>query len=547
MAMTGAGNVRAGGAFVEIGLTGIQQSLRKFRRFNSSITAIARRIGTGIFAAGAGMATAFIPFVKAASNAEETIAKFGAVFKETAPEVEKWVKQMNAAYGIGEISLKGWLNTLQDSFVPMGFARSDASKLSRTMTQLAVDIASFNPAANGPEDVMADIQSAIAGMPRPLRKYGVFISQARIENELLSKGLIQQGQEISETMKAWGTLSLVMKDTADAQGDAARTSNSWKNTMMRLKESFTDFLEAGGKPLIKLLQPLVDRMTRVINKITEFVNKNPAIVTGLAKLAGWLASIGALLIAGPWAWYLSIIGAIGTQVKSLGDAIQNLGNMISPGFGEALQKIYDGFGKIVSQIGKMFMTMIDFVVNYLADALKSGMAKVLGTMGTELKKTADSMWATNPLKKMFAGLGGSFLNMRKRLDESAKSNLTKRVGAGLKLGLQTQGLKESIRGLTGLNIPVADPSKRPPLAMPQIDMGQYSSPTKQAETLANAIPDTPLMEGVTGFMGSRNARELMGFSAGNLQKDQLTVQRTMAETLSAIERNTQGGMAATYA
>ena len=135
------------------------------------------------------LAESISPFISASSDMEEIMNKFDVVFGESAKEVEEWSLRFGKAVGRSQIELREMLNTLQDTFVPLGIARDQSAKLSMALTQLAIDVASFNNAND--MDVLRDFQSAIVGNHETVRKYGIVITEATLRQEALRSGIMQ--------------------------------------------------------------------------------------------------------------------------------------------------------------------------------------------------------------------------------------------------------------------------------------------------------------------------------------------------------------------
>jgi hypothetical protein len=194
---------------------------------------------------------------KAASDAEEINSKFIAVFKNLSSDTEEWATTYSRSVGSSITESKKFLATIQDTLVPLGFARDAAAGMSKQVVQLATDLASFNNLPT--EQVVKDIQSAIVGNVETLRKYGVVASEATIEQEALNSGLVTHKREIDANVKAQAILNLIVKGTADAQGDAVRTADSFANTQKRLDSQIKSLQESIGmvlNPSIKAMNLL---------------------------------------------------------------------------------------------------------------------------------------------------------------------------------------------------------------------------------------------------------------------------------------------------
>ena len=135
----------------------------------------------------------------------------------------------------------------------MGFARGRAAEMAQALVSLSGDMASFNNRSI--EDTLIAIRSGLAGQTEPLRQFGVFLSQTRIQQEALSLGLVEGKQKLSDAHKAAAVYSIVLKDTKDAQGDAAKTGDQLAGLDRRLSAIWADVTAAFGKGLI----PAVER------------------------------------------------------------------------------------------------------------------------------------------------------------------------------------------------------------------------------------------------------------------------------------------------
>jgi hypothetical protein len=83
-------------------------------------------------------------FSRLAADAEETRSKFNTVFKDQAASVSAWADDYADAVGRSSTDTLAFLATIQDTLVPLGFARGAAGDLSKQVVELAGDLASFN-------------------------------------------------------------------------------------------------------------------------------------------------------------------------------------------------------------------------------------------------------------------------------------------------------------------------------------------------------------------------------------------------------------------
>lgn len=185
-----------------------------------------------------------------ARDGNEINSKFSAVFKHLTQEASDWAIGFGKSVGRAIMDVKQWMATLQDTFVPLGFARSKASEMSKSLVELGVDVASFSNKASS--DVIRDFTSALVGNHETVRKYGIIISEGAIAQEALNMGLKKNYSQLTDLEKVQARYNIILNGTKDAQGDALRTANELANVEKRKEAIRKDMLEMMGRKLIPL-------------------------------------------------------------------------------------------------------------------------------------------------------------------------------------------------------------------------------------------------------------------------------------------------------
>lgn len=221
-----------------------------------------------IYAAGAyGLGRLGKSLIDTASMAEETQAKFDTVFKNLSTEANEWAESFGNSVGRARQDVKKWMAGLQDTFVPLGIAREESFKLSKSLTKLAVDVASFNNTADS--DVIRDFTSALVGNHETVRKFGIIISESALKQEAMAKGIDKNYKELTDLEKVQLRYSLIMKGTTDAQDDAIRTAGSYANQVKRLKANITNLQETMGSAILPAFTEAVTQLNAEFIKISE--------------------------------------------------------------------------------------------------------------------------------------------------------------------------------------------------------------------------------------------------------------------------------------
>lgn len=195
----------------------------------------------------------------AASDVEEMQSKFNTVFKDLAGPVTADLQTFADAANRSIYDLQGFAATLQDTFVPLGFARDKAADMSVELVKLAEDLASFNNLPT--QQVVEDLQSALVGNTETLRKYGVVANQSAIDQEALALGLDFTKGRMDAQTKAAAILSITMKSTTDAQGDAIKTADSYANQLKGLQAAQQELNVELGTVFLPIANDVVGALT----------------------------------------------------------------------------------------------------------------------------------------------------------------------------------------------------------------------------------------------------------------------------------------------
>ncbi len=363
----------------------VRQLENRTQSASSTMTAAFDRIGrTGKIMS----ATVTAPIValgykllQSASNAEETQSKFNAVFKSMADETRVWANETADSMGRSRISLEGYLANIQDTLVPLGFAREAAAGMSKQVVTLAEDLASFNNLPTA--DVLASIQSGLVGNVENFRRFGVVANEASINQELLNMGIIGGTKAASEQEKAQARLNILLKGTADAQGDAMRTAGSFANQMKALQAQLGDVSVELGQILIPRVLRLMDVIKSGIAWFKDLDSETKTWVVGIAAAAAAVGPLlvvlgmlpkalgavrtGFLMMTGPVGWFIGaaalLYQAYRTNFLGMTDIVDRGISKIVGWFQEgvaAVESVREKWVYLFGQIGEATKRFIDF-------------------------------------------------------------------------------------------------------------------------------------------------------------------------------------------
>ncbi|MBP8055202.1 MAG: hypothetical protein KA314_05140, partial [Chloroflexi bacterium] len=234
-----------------------------------AVAALGAAAVAGVAAVGTALVALGIRSIKAGSDVEEMMGKFAVVFGQYAEETAAELDGLADAVGRNQYELRGFAATFQDTFVPLGFTRDAAADLSVQLTQLTVDLGSFNNVAE--PLVLQDLQSAIVGNHETMRKYGVIITEATLNQQLLAMGISGGTQAATEQEKVLARLAMITAGTTDAQGDAIRTAGSFANQLRALKASAQESVQAIGLGLLPLAAKFIEAFRAIEPALSRIV------------------------------------------------------------------------------------------------------------------------------------------------------------------------------------------------------------------------------------------------------------------------------------
>ena len=219
-------------------------------------------------------------YINVAADAEEITNKFNVVFGESAESASAFADTLGEATGRSSTKLREMLSALQDTFVPLGFAREESAKLSKALSRLSLDVASFNNRAD--DEVMKAFQSAIVGNHEAVRGFGIVLTEASVKEEALRTGIIESNRELTSQEKVLARVSLIYRSTGDAQGDLIKTQGSYTNQL----KAFNDQLFELQRQIGETLMPLAADMLALMAQFADVEHLQAfAVVLGAVGLA----------------------------------------------------------------------------------------------------------------------------------------------------------------------------------------------------------------------------------------------------------------------
>lgn len=218
--------------------------------------------------------------INSASDYVETVNLFQVSMGRFYDEAFDYANLVNEKLGIDPTQ---WMKA-QGVFMSMangfGLADEQAYQLSKSLTELSYDLSSLYN-----EDVSQSIirlQSALAGEIEPVRRLGLAISEASLQEFALAHNINESVRSMSEQEKAL-LRSMALIEGAGRVGaiyDLARTLESPGNSIRMLQQQFAQLKTSIGTVLIPALVQIIPYVQAIVMVLTEWVR-------ALATLVGF--------------------------------------------------------------------------------------------------------------------------------------------------------------------------------------------------------------------------------------------------------------------
>lgn len=197
----------------------------------------------------------------------ETLNFATVTFGDNMERATTFAEQMSQGLGFDPAEMLKTQSSVNELAVSMGIGADNSYKMSQGLTQLAYDLASYRDVPI--EQVFQNIQSGIAGEARALRRYGVDITMAALQETALAMGIQKRVRNMTQAEKAQLRYVTIMQHTLNAQGDMARTLEQPANMMRVLKDQVGQAARALGALFLPAIQKILPYVILFANSILK--------------------------------------------------------------------------------------------------------------------------------------------------------------------------------------------------------------------------------------------------------------------------------------
>lgn len=209
--------------------------------------------------------------IETASDLAEVQNVVDTAFGESKQKMEDFADTAVKTYGISKLTAKQTGSNFMAMAAGMGLANDSASDMAMALTGLSADMASFY---NVGQDVASTaLKSIFTGETETLKQFGIVMTDANLQAYALSNGITKSTADMSQAEKVQLRYNYVMSQTALAQGDFAKTSDSWANQTRILSEQWKEFGATIGTVLMNVLLPAVKAINSLLSQLIALAQR----------------------------------------------------------------------------------------------------------------------------------------------------------------------------------------------------------------------------------------------------------------------------------
>ncbi len=301
---------------------------------------------------------------KMGADFEQAVGKMEVVFEQNARNIDKWAQNSLKNFGLSRSTAIEMVADFGALFKGVGINIVKTEEWSRTLVERTMDLANFYNTSI--DETINALNAIVTGQTEPLRRFGINMTQATLQEYAYSKGIRKKIQDMTEAEKVQLRYNYVIEKTAMAVGTTARESDTATGQLNKLKESLKELALGFSEHIIPIILPFIE----ALNKLIElFSNLSDGTKKFIVIIGGIVAAIGPVIV---------ILGSLFKGVKNISDGMKAIPDIIKgvSKAGKAFKDLLNttqflGFAKWALIIGGI-VALIAFLINQLNVLLGKG-------------------------------------------------------------------------------------------------------------------------------------------------------------------------------
>lgn len=502
---------------------GVKKTRGSFGKLEKSTFSLHKALGIMAGATGAAFAASKIFDLGAA--VDETASKFRTTLGPETQRVTGFLNDFATMAGLSRQEGQDLTSTMAAVAQGMGASRKESADLAISTATLAGDLASFHNAAGGSAEVLRDMRSALVGEFEPMKKYGIVLNAAAVQQRALSMTGKESASDLTQLEKATASTTLMFERAGVAVGDLVRTQDSWANMKRRNVARLMNLRDGMANALVPALGEVlreIESSTGGLEGFADEMQRQAPVIAAWARVVIESAKFAADAFMAP----LEI-------AFNLGEVIGHLARIM----GHVLKRDFEAAKGAAADLASQWTDIKD-VGSGLVKGLDDIRVAAGGAFGTipEVARDADDLATSLDGVAVSAGSAATAIQRMSGMSVSAAS-----PGGGIGLGpidINYRALRQRLTGGGGgAGTSLADQIKQG-LQGPLDNLKGLLDPSQIASDLAT-MGVTRAIEFASGIVG-RGAELAFGDRAEEALRRNTEALRDNTDAIASGVRETSG-------
>ena len=208
-----------------------------------------------------------------ASNYVQTVNMLNTTMGEGAKEAKEFAEELGNVLGLNPADTMNFQATFQNLFVGFGNNAKQAQIMSKNLTQLSYDMASFygELVNNDPQVAAEKLRLGVAGTIEPIQRLGYAIKEADLQAVAARQGLNVNIRNLNTASKSMLRYIAIMEQSNHVQGNMVRSFSTPATAMMVFKSSIKQLSTEVGTTFLPMLMATIPYMQAFVKGLLDMV------------------------------------------------------------------------------------------------------------------------------------------------------------------------------------------------------------------------------------------------------------------------------------
>jgi Flp pilus assembly pilin Flp len=306
--------------------------------------------------------------VKFASDLQDSTDTINQAFGQSADVVKKFAQDAAVNLGLSQAAAEQAAGGFGLFLTNMGIVQNKAADMSTKLVSLAVDLAELRHV--DPSEMLASLQSALAGRGGDLKRFGIIVDEATIKQKAMAMGIYSGVGAMNDATRATAAYQLILDQTAKYQGYFANQTDDVGVSLAKLKAVAENLLASFGTAALPALSSFLNSLIPILqwfNALPPSVKQGIIYVALFAAALGPILSVGGRVIStfGTLAKLFQaggLLAGVGKLIPALGGVIPWLSSFVGlvgeAGLGGALSAAFPGLAALAAGFASIALPVI---------------------------------------------------------------------------------------------------------------------------------------------------------------------------------------------